>query len=74
VYKGKSYEYKSQLGTIPALFNPDADTTLIFLSGNGIEFFERTNDPWYHATVPGDNISSPDANGGYSPERNQARS
>lgn len=65
VYKGKSDESKSQLGTIPALFNPDADTTLIFLSGNGIEFFERTNDPWYHATVPGDNISSPDVNGGY---------
>lgn len=49
--------------TIPALFTPDADTTLVFLSGNGVEYFEEINDPWYHATVPGDNITVTDNDG-----------
>ncbi|KAG8158806.1 hypothetical protein KVR01_011249 [Diaporthe batatas] len=48
---------------IPALFRPDGDTALIFLSGNGIQFFEKSNDPWYRGTLPGDRAVSPGADG-----------
>lgn len=34
------------------LFRPDADLSLIFLSGNGVAFYEPTNDPWYRGSVP----------------------
>lgn len=36
---------------IEPLSRPDADTMLVFLSGNGIEFLKPTTDPWYRATV-----------------------
>lgn len=36
----------------PGLFRPDADLYLIFLSGNGVAFYEPTNDPWYRGTIP----------------------
>ncbi|KAJ0110219.1 hypothetical protein J7T55_000651 [Diaporthe amygdali] len=36
----------------PRLFRPDADLLLIFLSGNGVTFYEPTNDPWYRGFVP----------------------
>lgn len=41
---------------IPSLFDPDGDIVLIFLSSNGIEFYDKTSDPWYRATVPGGKI------------------
>lgn len=41
---------------IPSLFDPDGDTVLIFLSSNGIQFYDKTSDPWYRATVPGDKV------------------
>lgn len=44
---------RSELFPIDALSRPDADTILVFLSGNGIQFFNRTGDPWYRATVKG---------------------
>ncbi|KAI7775670.1 hypothetical protein LA080_006452 [Diaporthe eres] len=53
VVDGKSHDSLHNLDPIPAIFSPDADTVLIFFSGNGILFLERTNDPWYRATVPG---------------------
>lgn len=59
VYNREAYRDDQMFITIPPLFSPDADTTLIFLSGNGIQFFERTNDPWYRATVPGNSFRSP---------------
>lgn len=43
---------------ITSLFNPDGDTVLIFLSANGIQFFDATSDPWYRATIPGDKVYS----------------
>ncbi|KAK2597555.1 hypothetical protein N8I77_012334 [Diaporthe amygdali] len=36
----------------PMLFRPDADLHLIFLSGNGVAFYEPTMDPWYRGFVP----------------------
>lgn len=36
----------------PRLFRPDADMYLIFLSGNGVAFYDPTNDPWYRGFVP----------------------
>lgn len=38
---------------IPELFRPDADLFLIFLSGNGVNFWEQTDDPWYRGNVTG---------------------
>lgn len=34
------------------LFRPDADSLLVFLSGNGVPFFEPTMDPWYRGFIP----------------------
>lgn len=57
VFKGKQIDAYNELIVIPALFSPDADTVLIFLSGNGLEFFEKTDDPWYRAITPGRNLN-----------------
>ncbi|KAI0192794.1 hypothetical protein F4808DRAFT_475459 [Astrocystis sublimbata] len=35
---------------IPELTRLDGDTTLVFLSGNGVVFSERMDDDWYRAT------------------------
>lgn len=43
---------------IPELFRSDGDVQVIFLAGNGIPFFEPTEDPWYRATVQGYKIAS----------------
>ncbi|KAI0527848.1 hypothetical protein F5B22DRAFT_582560 [Xylaria bambusicola] len=40
---------------IPELIRADADVDLIFLQGNGVIFLEPVHDPWYRATVPGQN-------------------
>lgn len=61
VYNRERYANFQQVYTVPALFSPDADTNLIFLSGNGVQFFERTHDIWYHATIPGHNMTSSNA-------------
>lgn len=42
----------------PKLFRPDADQYLIFLSGNGVSFYEPTEDPWYRGFVPWAEIKS----------------
>lgn len=44
---------------IPSLFNPDGMTELIFLSSNGMQFFDKTSDPWYRAITPGDKLRTP---------------
>lgn len=41
----------------PRLFRPDADLSLIFLSGNGMSFLEPTDDPWYRGSIPWTNIT-----------------
>lgn len=56
VFHHESWLDNSDFTPIPALFDPDGDTHLIFLSSNGIQFFDKTDDPWYRATVPGDNV------------------
>lgn len=48
---------RSEFVPIPALARSDADTILIFLAGNGVQFFEATDDLWYRATTPGDTSS-----------------
>lgn len=62
MYDRKTFDGSGYLDPIPAISSPDADTILIFFSGNGIWFLERTNDPWYRATVvAGDLVlSNPD--------------
>lgn len=66
MYDRNTYDGFNVLDPIPALFSPDADTALIFFSGNGIRFLERSNDPWYRATVPRVEIDSPNADDGVS--------
>ncbi|KAK7736866.1 hypothetical protein SLS63_003215 [Diaporthe eres] len=52
----EDWEDNEDFSSIPGLFNPDGDTILIFLSSNGIQFFDMTSDPWYRATIPGDTV------------------
>lgn len=54
VYRHETWEDNGTFTAIPGLFNPDGDIELIFLSSNGIEFYEKTSDLWYRATIPGD--------------------
>lgn len=58
VYHHESWEDQGDFAAIPGLFNPDGDVELIFLSSNGIEFWEKTSDLWYRATTPGDEVLS----------------
>jgi hypothetical protein len=37
---------------IPELSLSSADVTLIFLTSNGVIYWNQTEDPWYRATVP----------------------
>lgn len=53
VRRGATHTSRSELSPIDALRRPDADTMLVFLSGNGIQFFKRSEDPWYRATIKG---------------------
>lgn len=54
VFNHESYEEFDDFIPIPGLFNPDGDTVLVFLTSNGIEFWDATSDPWYRTTVRGD--------------------
>lgn len=54
---------QGSFSAIPDLFDPDADTIMVFLTGNGIEFQAKTFDPWYRATLPGSRVFSQDADG-----------
>lgn len=47
----------SMFTPIPELFRPDGDVSVIFLSGNGIRFYEETEDAWYRATAAGYRIT-----------------
>lgn len=42
----------------PRLFRPDADLYLIFLSGNGVGFYDPTEDPWYRTFIPWKNTTA----------------
>lgn len=71
MYQHESWVENSDFVPIPALFNPNGDTYLIFLSSNGIEFWDKTDDPWYRATVPGDRVYTQNISEGivvYQPE------
>lgn len=57
-YYHKSWRGNGDFLPIPSLFNPDGDLHLVFLSSNGIQFFEMTSDPWYRATIPGQRVYS----------------
>lgn len=41
---------------IPELFRSDGDIEIIFLVGNGVQFYEQTEDPWYRVTALGKQI------------------
>lgn len=43
----------SGFAAAPELFRPDGDTAIIFLVGNGIVFYEQTEDPWYRGRALG---------------------
>lgn len=43
---------RSDFEPIPQLTVSDADLLLVFLSPEGVFYFNRTEDPWYRATVP----------------------
>ncbi|KAI1313730.1 hypothetical protein F5Y03DRAFT_405204 [Xylaria venustula] len=58
---GTVIEINSDFVPIDALVRADADTILIFLSGNGVAFSEHTNDVLYNVSTTATNI--PQANG-----------
>lgn len=37
---------------IPELVRQDGDLTIVFLSGDGVQFVQRMDDDWYRATTP----------------------
>lgn len=41
---------------IPELFRSDGNVQVIFLAGNGVSFYEQTDDAWYRGTAPGHEI------------------
>jgi hypothetical protein len=56
----------------PALFSANGDLTIAFLSGNGVLFDGRSDDPWYQATLPRYNVSMTNQVGttpGYVPQQ-----
>ncbi|RWA09657.1 hypothetical protein EKO27_g5457 [Xylaria grammica] len=58
------------LQPIPELDRPDGDVTIVFLVGNGVEFFESTDDAWYRATAKAgtiSNLNSPETTQAYRP-------
>lgn len=61
----QEWEDSSDFSPIPGLFDPDGDIVLVFLSSNGIEFFDITSDPWYRATVPGDRVHTQNRSEGF---------
>lgn len=56
VHNHEPWDGNEDFAPIPGLLNPDGDLALIFLSSNGIGFYDITSDPWYRATVPGDTV------------------
>ncbi|KAG6357529.1 hypothetical protein INS49_013406 [Diaporthe citri] len=47
---------RSAFVPIPELFRSDGDLEIIFLVGNGIQFYEQTEDAWYRVTDLGNEI------------------
>lgn len=64
MYKREDWEEDEDFAAMPGLLNPDGDTALVFLTSNGIEFYDITSDPWYRATVPGDKVYTQTINEG----------
>lgn len=48
---------------IPELSRSDGDVQVIFLAGNGISFYEQTEDAWYRGTALGYEIEDPTLQG-----------
>ncbi|PFH59429.1 hypothetical protein XA68_12406 [Ophiocordyceps unilateralis] len=58
VINGTTYPPLSWFDPRPELKRSDADVIIVFLSGNGVLFFEPTSDPWYRGFVPGTRFQS----------------
>ena len=56
VLNGITFAASSDFAPIPGLFSSEGDLILTFLFGNGVEFLERTDDPWYRGNVPAQNV------------------
>lgn len=65
VHHHERWEDNEDFSSIPGLFDPDGDIVLVFLGANGIVFLDLTSDPWYRATVPGDEIYTRNKTEGY---------
>ncbi|KAF3026379.1 hypothetical protein E8E14_008736 [Neopestalotiopsis sp. 37M] len=63
VSNGEIDPYRSTFTPIPELTRNDGDVTVIFLSGNGVYFWDPVDDDWYRATVKAKNLTSTDSNG-----------
>lgn len=50
VVNGSTSTRHSVFTPISELFRSDGNLFLVFLSGNGVYFFEKSNDPWYRGT------------------------
>lgn len=57
VFNGTRGPVSSDFIPTPGLFPTEGDLVLTFLSANGVEFLERTDDPWYRGNVPGANMT-----------------
>lgn len=71
VYHHEIWVESSDFVPIPSLFDPNGDTTLAFLSSNGIQYLDKASDPWYRATMPGDRVYTQNISEGivvYQPE------
>ncbi|GAW21437.1 hypothetical protein ANO14919_109560 [Xylariales sp. No.14919] len=65
VWNGTFAEIHSDFVPIDALVQENADTYLIFLSGNGVVFGDHTDDVWYNVSTTTTNIPITDASGSW---------
>ncbi|KAF7516698.1 hypothetical protein G7054_g14048 [Neopestalotiopsis clavispora] len=63
VENGEAVTSSSSFIPIPELIRNDGDVTIIFLSGNGVYFWDPVDDDWYRATVKAKNLTSTQSNG-----------
>ncbi|KAI0976453.1 hypothetical protein F4678DRAFT_469373 [Xylaria arbuscula] len=63
VKNGTVLDTNSDFSLIDALVRADADTHLMFFSGNGVVFSEHTNDVWYNVSTTATDVPITQANG-----------
>lgn len=61
-FNGSVLTSHSDFITADGLKRSDADVVLYFLSGNGIQYVYKTDDPWYRGILPGVLIGGPLSN------------